>query len=110
MWIVEPGVVGERCCRREESTTTTTAGHQRILGRDCGRRRGRGRLIQMVLNLLSDVRPCAFNVLRHLRNGCPVVVDDAEGAANYGLIIDRIGEAESRTEVCADVIGDLASR
>src|ERR1700741_5590563 len=64
----------------------------------------------MGLNLLADVGPGAFNVLRHLCHGRPVIENDAKGAAYYCLVINGIGKPETRAEVRAHIVGNLATR
>ncbi len=63
----------------------------------------------MGLNLLSDIWPRTFNILCHLGNCGPVVEDNAESAAHDGFVIDCIGEAKTRAEIGANIVGYLAS-
>jgi hypothetical protein len=51
----------------------------------------------------------ALVVLRHLDDGSPVVIADAESAADRHLVIDPVGQAKARTDVVFAARQDLAA-
>src|SRR5258708_4560289 len=105
--IVEPLHLVERGSVREEPASRAT---KRILHGYGRGSRSRTWLVLVVRLQLTDIRPGAFDVLRHLRHSGPVVIDDAETRMNHRLFSQAIGQTEALPPVASKVGSDLAAR
>src|SRR5215831_21183225 len=66
--------------------------------------------VEVIRNLLADVGPCAFVVLRGLCDRSPVIVVDSEAGADSDGGRDAVGETDARPPVRRGVVIDLAVR
>ena len=76
---------------------------------DCRKRRFPGGLVEVVAQLLRDIRPAAFEVLGRLRHRRPFVEENPVRRAEDGAIGDAIGDTDPRLEVLRGVVVDLAA-
>src|ERR1700740_2081108 len=101
MRIIEPlhllkgGRSGEKSAR---------ASREWVLRRGVGRCRSAARNIQAVVDQLTDIRPGTFNILRHLADSCPIVINDSEAAVRHGFVIEAVGKAKSGPEVAIVIV------
>src|SRR6185436_7114480 len=67
-------------------------------------------LVEVIGDQLTDTRPVAFDVLRHLADRCPIVVDDPCSTANHGAFSGAVREAKVWSNVGVGVVRDETAR
>ena len=60
--------------------------------------------------MLSDIRPRTLVVLRCLRDGCPVVIEDTEAGAYRRVLRQAVRQTQTRPPVGGRVVVNLAGR
>src|SRR5882757_8748683 len=68
------------------------------------------RHVQVAGDQLTDSRPVAFDVLRHLADSSPVVVDNSGASANDALVPNTIGEPDVRPDIRVRVVRNSPTR
>src|ERR1700676_2451106 len=61
-------------------------------------------------NQLSNARPVALDILRHLADSGPVVIHNSRRSAHHRLVAEAISETKMWSEVGIGVVRDLATR
>src|ERR1019366_265813 len=89
--------------RREES-----GGREGVQSRDRWHGLPGNRHVEVVCQLLSDIRPVAFVVLGGLRDGGPVIVKDSKSGTNCERVGEAISETNARAPVRRCIVIDLA--
>src|SRR4029077_3473672 len=113
MWIVVPvHAAGEEGCRCRQ-TGGTAPRRERIAvsrGRRAIRSRGTPRHVEVVGDQLTNTRPVAFDVLRHLADRSPIVIHDPGATPHHCFLSRSISKSEVRTNVGIGVVGKAATR
>ena len=110
--IVPVHAAGEEGCRCRQTGVNAACRERIAVSRRRGtvRSGGTARHVEVVGDQLANTRPVAFDVLGHLADSGPIVINNSRSTPHNRTISEAIGEPQVRTQIGVSVVGDAATR